>query len=281
MSSSTITSGAMSSSASGVPTAMARFIDDEPPFTGRKGYVRIMDLTLDGQRDWHVIGRVMSKSRARAWSFQNPHNKMFHILLNDQHGNMPVRCTFFGQRANKWVNKIELGKVYKMSKATVSDKPFSSTNNHPVELIVESNTTIDLVADDIIVAPLIYNLTKLDSIGSTKRVFVDVLGMCIEVIKIRYDAKPQPLREIVLVDSSDRPTRCAFLGDYFPTVGTMAGKVILLKAAKIIGMANDKYLSSSTSGDYIIDPDIDAAKDMKEWFKTSRYRPLRPIVARQ
>lgn len=61
------------------------------------------------------------------------------------------------------------------------------------------------------------------------------------------------------------------MGDDFPTVGTMQGRVILLKAARIIGDKNDKYLKTSTSGDYEIDPDMDAWAELKTLYTGSKY----------
>ncbi|KAF5356589.1 hypothetical protein D9758_008222 [Tetrapyrgos nigripes] len=219
------------------------------------------------QNSWTIKARCTQKSDWRPWS--NNKGKLFNVTLKDETGE--IRGTAFDETLYP---KFEEGKVYFISKAKVQlvKKKFSKFT-HDYELTFERNTEIEECTD----SPMVkYNFVSLSDLQNLEKDRTcDVVAIVTDVgeittITAKRTQKELKKRELTLVDKSGYATRFTLWGREAETFHTdEPNPVVALKGVKV-GDFRGKNLSMVSSSVMNLNPDIQEASALREWYHTSR-----------
>jgi replication factor A1 len=161
------------------------------------------------QRKWTIKARVTSKGANRTINTSTGRQtSVFSADLLDADGG-EIKCSFWGDCANKYYPTIEEGKVYTFGSGTVkvANKRFNSLN-HAYEVSYDrDDVVISAVEDDKEIETIKYNFASIRSISSRQpNASVDLCAVISKVgtygtIKTKLGAEI-PRRTLTLVDSS-------------------------------------------------------------------------------
>lgn len=160
------------------------------------------------QAKWVIRARITSKGPLR--SFNNKRGgdgKVFHVELLDSQGG-EIRASFFNEVAEKYFQKLEVGKVYRFSKGSVkvANRQYNNTN-HRYEIVFEKLTQVEDAEDDSNIDSVKFVFVDLRTVQTKNVPFTaDLCGVIMSAGPIvtftSKEGKPLVKREIVLVDDS-------------------------------------------------------------------------------
>lgn len=233
------------------------------------------------QGNWTIKVRVTSKGSMRSFKNARGEGHVFNVELTDEDGTQ-IQATMFNEAADKFYPKLELGKVYFISKGSlrVANKQFSSVKND-YEMTLNAHAEVEEIADEETKIPeLCYNIVKIDELGPhvNRNDLVDVLGVVQSVsgvvsIKRKINNDEIPKRDITIADESKKTVVVSLWNESASNEGenllnmVHESPIILLKGLRVSDFQGVS-LSATPKSVIIVNPDIPEAHKLGSWFRS-------------
>ncbi|CAM6020117.1 unnamed protein product [Sphagnum balticum] len=120
------------------------------------------------QGNWTIKVRVTSKGPPCSFKNAQGAGNVFNVELTDEDGTQ-ILATMFKEAADKFFDKLQLGKVYFITKGSlrVANKQFSNVNND-YEMTLNANSEVEEVPEDaasIQMPAMKYKFVKINALG--------------------------------------------------------------------------------------------------------------------
>ncbi|CAO3638936.1 unnamed protein product [Cunninghamella echinulata] len=222
------------------------------------------------QNKWVIKARVTQKTDIKHWANQKSEGKLFSVNLLDSSGE--IKATAFKDQVDRLYPIFEEGKIYYISHARVAmaKKQFSTLDNE-YELQFDNGTEVELCADEHSVPTISYNFVKIaDMDKHEKFAVVDVIGVLkedsgIQEIVSKATGRPTKKRELSIVDETQKQIRVTIWDTAAEHFEAHGNPVIAFKGCRV-GDFNGRTLSLSGGGNLKVDPDIQEARTLQNWY---------------
>jgi len=225
------------------------------------------------QNKWAIKGRVISKGEKRSWSNSRGEGTLFSFEVQDESGSLKV--TAFKEECEKFINVIEEGKVYVITKGALKPKDarYNKTSSQ-YELTCQRETQIELVEDDGGVPKVQFDFKKVADIENMDvGEIVDVIGVmktCGDVASLvsKKDGREMFKRDLQLVDDSQKLISLTLWGNQAKDFPADLPSPVILAARQVrVGDFNGKSLSSiGGTKTYVNDFEIAEANTLRGWW---------------
>ncbi|KAG6401797.1 hypothetical protein SASPL_138662 [Salvia splendens] len=231
------------------------------------------------QGNWTIKVRVTSKGNMRTYRNARGEGCVFNVELTDEDGTQ-IQATMFNDAAKKFFDKIQMGKVYHISKGTlkVANKQFKTVQND-YEMTLNENSVVEEASNETTFIPETkFSFTPIDELGPfvNGRELVDVIGVVQSVsptmsIRRKSNNETIPKRDIVIADETKKTVVVSLWNDLATSVGQelldMADKspVVAIKSLKV-GEFQGVSLSALSKSIVLVDPDTPEAKKLRSWY---------------
>ncbi|KAE8751185.1 hypothetical protein FOCC_FOCC002013 [Frankliniella occidentalis] len=221
---------------------------------------------------WVIKARVTGKTNKRSWSNSKGDGTLFSFDLTDESGE--IRATAFREQCEKFFDMIEVGKVYKVTKASLktANKRFTTLNND-YEMNFNNETQVLLITEDDAAVPQIkFNFSPLSEIETMEaNLPVDVIGVVKSVGDLitfvaKQSNREMKKRDVTLVDKSNTAVNLTLWGEQAENFDGMNQPVIAVKGGKVNEFGGAKTVSVPGSALFQINPDMPEAHQLKGWF---------------
>ncbi|XP_042880445.1 replication protein A 70 kDa DNA-binding subunit-like isoform X2 [Penaeus japonicus] len=241
-----------------------------PARTPAGGNVHPISLLTPYQNKWTIRARVTHKSDLRTWSNSRGTGKLFSMDLLDESGE--IRATAFNEQVDKYMDMIEVNKVYFISGCTLktANKQYSNLNND-YEMTFNKMTEVIPCHEASDIPTMQFNFVPLDQLESLEKDnIIDIIGVCKEALDVvsltaKSSGKELRKRDVQLVDDTNREVRLTIWGNAAENFDGTQQPVLAVKGAKLSDF-NGRSLSLLSSSTLQINPDIREAHKLKGWF---------------
>jgi len=130
------------------------------------------------QAKWTILARVTNKAQMRTWKKNDREGKVFSVDLLDAEGG-EIRASFFNDAADAFYDKLQVQKVFKMSKGSVkiANRQFNACK-HRYELVFDKAAQVEEVQEEVKISTVSLNVENLRSVkDKNKPASVDVCGI--------------------------------------------------------------------------------------------------------
>ncbi|GFR50485.1 hypothetical protein Agub_g12748, partial [Astrephomene gubernaculifera] len=231
---------------------------------------------------WAIRARVTSKGELRRWNNVKGEGKVFSFDLLDRDGG-EIRATAFGAEADKFYEMVEAGKIYQITKASLTQKrPQFNHLNHPYEIRLDRNSTVEAVPEDnetALIPTISFNFRRITELETAEAgSMVDIIGL-VESCEpwqtiTRKTGEETQKRSLVVRDDSGRSIEVTLWGQLVSNPGDAieqtvrnGGRPVLAAKALRVGDFNGKTLSTVGASSLRIDPmDLPAAQRLRSWY---------------
>lgn len=223
-------------------------------------------------RDWKIQGRISQKAEKR---LTNKGGSILKITIIDMYGTK-IEGAFFDEAADHFDRKIQEGKIYLFSNATVkmANKKFTSIKND-FTLIFEKNAQIIEADDDGSIANMdsAFDFSTIKSLeetpGGNQRT-VDILGLVIDVSEIetvKLKSNREKIRGYVtIVDESCFSVMITLWGDICEKYKLSTGDIIGISGARISDYGGKSLNAASDHADMTVNPNHERARKLSYWY---------------
>eukprot|EP00929_Paragymnodinium_shiwhaense_P093679 TRINITY_DN538_c0_g3_i1.p1 TRINITY_DN538_c0_g3~~TRINITY_DN538_c0_g3_i1.p1 ORF type:complete len:583 (+),score=175.13 TRINITY_DN538_c0_g3_i1:67-1815(+) len=222
------------------------------------------------QGKWTIRGRVTNKAPLR--TFGNG-GKVFSVELQDGPGS-EIRASFFGEAAAKYVDVLQLNKVFTFSRGNVkiANKQYNSTN-HKYELVFDKDAQVEEYKGQMEEFKTTYNFTDFLALQSkTVPMRVDICGVVTSYAPHTNvngkDGKILIKRDITLVDDTKIKVAVTLWSD----LATQADKlfegnpIIALKGVLLKEWNGEKSASTVDATKQEWNPELPDVQRIKAWW---------------
>lgn len=215
---------------------------------------------------WTIKGRVVLKSDIRHFTTQRGEGKLFSLELADE--SAQIKVVAFSDAVDIFYPIFDIGKVYTISKGIVkmANKQYSN-NNMDYEIHLDKNSVVNQTLDE--KGPkYFFSFTKIKDLAAGSNL-LDVVGVVKEVypvstVTIRSTQKETKKKDIILLDESG----CARVTLWGPKadMDLEESSVLAMKSVRA-SEYNGVCLSTISSSQLVVNPDLDRAFELKGWFE--------------
>lgn len=240
---------------------------------------------------WAIKGRVTAKSDLRRFHNARGDGKVFSFDLLDGDGG-EIRATCFNLAADQFMDRIEVGKLYMVSKGTLKAAQRSFNHlRHDYEMTLEHSSIVELLSEeDISIPQQHFKFTPISAIeDAEEKSMVDVLGVVVGIsptntILLRNGTETQK-RTVQLRDTSGCSVELTMWGSFCAKEGRVlqeicdSGKtpILAVKAGRISAFSGKSVGTISTT-QLIVDPDLPEAQQLRAWFDSEgKAKPFQSI----
>ncbi|KAJ6243662.1 replication protein a 70 kda DNA-binding subunit a [Anaeramoeba flamelloides] len=221
-------------------------------------------------KNWKIKVRVTNKTEPKIYNTNGKQGQVMYVNFIDSNGD-EMRATMFNDIVTKFNKVLQVSKCYYISGGRLkpADRRFSSIQSD-YEINFNNFTTITLCTNTSDLPKEAYHYKKLSEIKKTQNgMKIDVLGIIAEVgdlieVKSRT-GKQLKKRECVLADQYLRIS-CNFWGEAAEKNTFTDNPVVILKGANVGEYLNKKNLSASSSARIILEPEINEAQEIRDWW---------------
>ncbi|KAH7432356.1 hypothetical protein KP509_07G018700 [Ceratopteris richardii] len=232
------------------------------------------------QGRWTIKARVTAKGDLRRYNNAKGEGKVFHFDLLDGEGG-EIRVTCFNNVVDQFYDRIEVGKVYMLSKGAL--KPASKAFNHlksDWEIFLESSSSLELCPEgDGSIPQQLYDFKPISDIENMEaNTMVDLIGVVVTINPsttiMRKNGTETQKRSLQLRDTSGRSVEVTMWGSFCNNEGQQlqdlcdSGQfpVMALKAGRISDFSG-KSVGTISSSQILINPNLQESFEVKEWFE--------------
>ncbi|KAI5066413.1 hypothetical protein GOP47_0019037 [Adiantum capillus-veneris] len=231
------------------------------------------------QGNWTIKVRVTDKGPMRSFKNARGDGNVFNVELTDEDGTQ-IRASMFKEAADKFFPKLELGKVYYISKGSlrVANKQYATVKND-YEMTLHSTSEVEEALDEQTKIPeLCYNLVKIEDLGPcvNGKELVDVIGVVQSVtgivsIRRKLNNEEVPKRDIVIADESKKTVTVSLWSDMASNEGEKLmnmvdeSPIVLVKKLRVSDYQGVS-LSANSGSILQVNPDIPEAHKLRSWF---------------
>ncbi|KAH7426619.1 hypothetical protein KP509_10G009100 [Ceratopteris richardii] len=240
---------------------------------------------------WAIKGRVTAKTQLRRFHNAKGDGRVFSFDLLDSDGG-EIRATCFNSTADQFIDRIEVGKLYMVSKGTL--KPAQKSFNHlkhDFEITLENSSTIESInEDDDSIPQQQFNFMSISKIENLEEnSIIDVLGVVVGVSPtstiLRKNGTETEKRTVQLRDDSGCSIELTMWGNFCAREGSILQDaynsnrtaILAIKAGRISTFSG-KSVGTISSTQLLVDPDLPEAQQLRAWFesggRTSAFKPI-------
>eukprot|EP00210_Caulerpa_lentillifera_P005971 g5706.t1 len=228
---------------------------------------------------WLILGRCTARAEIRKFTNASGGGQVFSFdVIDSDRGE--IRCTIFGEAVDLFFPIIEIGNVYRISKATLTKRSKYCHLDHDYEIRLDVSSTVEEVSDQSITREIPFINYKFKSIEVIKDMdvhsVVDVVGIVTNVEPSRTVTKKNgdevQKKTFTIKDQSSYAIDIVLWDDLATHVGrdieaAMEDGQIHTVATKgvRVGDFNGVSLNSMPSSNVQLDPDISEANLLKQW----------------
>ncbi|CAN6461322.1 unnamed protein product [Victoria cruziana] len=228
---------------------------------------------------WTIKARVTSKGDLRRYNNPRGEGKVFSFDLLDSDGG-EIRVTCFNLVADQFYDRIDVGKVYLISKGSLkpAQKNFNHLNNE-WEIFLESTSTLEPCSEeDSSIRKQQFDFRPISEIESMEsNSMVDIVGIVVSVHPsstiMRKNGTETQKRTLQLKDMSGRSVELTIWGNFCNMEGQRLQEmcdsgsrpVLAVKAGRVSHFSGKSVGTISTS-QLFIDPEFPEAQRLREWF---------------
>ncbi|CAL4092641.1 unnamed protein product [Meganyctiphanes norvegica] len=235
-----------------------------------------IDSLTPYRNKWTIRARVTVKSDIRNWSNSRGEGRLFSVEFLDESGE--IRATGFNQQLDKFYDILGVNKVYYVSGGTIkpANKQFNKLD-HDFELTFNWMTEITNCEDDEALPTMQFSFIPISEIPNAENdAIVDVIGVCkefgdIQMKIIRSSGRELEMRELQIVDDSNTEVTLTLWGKQAENFDGSQYPIIAFKRLKVSDF-NGKTLSMIHSSSYQINPDINEAHRLKNWYENGGHQ---------
>ncbi|KAJ3440667.1 replication protein a 70 kda DNA-binding subunit a [Anaeramoeba flamelloides] len=221
-------------------------------------------------KNWKIKVRVTNKAEPKTYNTNGKEGKVMYVTVIDSNGD-EMRATMFNDYVTKFNKVLQVSKCYYISGGRLkpSDRRFSSIQSD-YEINFNNSTKMTLCTNTSDLPKEAYHYKKLSEIEKTQNgMKIDVLAIVAEVgdlmeVKSRTGTQLKK-RECILADQYLRIS-CNFWGEAAEKNTFSDNPVIIIKGANVGEYLNKKNLSASRSARIILDPEINEAQEIRDWW---------------
>ncbi|XP_013419280.1 replication protein A 70 kDa DNA-binding subunit isoform X2 [Lingula anatina] len=222
------------------------------------------------QNRWTIRARLTNKSNIRTWSNSRGEGKLFSMTFTDESGE--IRATAFKAEVDKFYDILEVNKVYYVTKATLktANKQYSSVDND-YEMTLNRDSQIEECTEDVDLPTVTFNFTPINALGNmAPNTTVDVIGVVksvadVSTIIAKATQKELKKREVSLVDQNQVMINLTLWGETAEGFDGSNHPVLAIKGARLSDFGG-RSLSTLSSSQLIVNPDIEEAHRLKGWY---------------
>ncbi|XP_061357721.1 replication protein A 70 kDa DNA-binding subunit A-like [Gastrolobium bilobum] len=231
------------------------------------------------QGRWAIKARVTAKGDLRRYNNARGDGKVFSFDLLDSDGG-EIRVTCFNAVVDRFYDAIEVGKVYLISKGSL--KPAQKNFNHlknEWEILLDSTSTVELCPDEDGSIPKqqfsFRPISEIENVDSNS--ILDIIGVVTSVNPsvpiLRKNGMETQRRILNLKDSSGRSVELTLWGEFCNREGQKLQEmvdtgffpILAVKAGKVNDFSG-KSISSISTTQLFMNPDIPEAHSLRDWF---------------
>ncbi|KAK4750457.1 hypothetical protein SAY87_003939 [Trapa incisa] len=231
------------------------------------------------QGNWTIKVQVTNKGFMRTYKNARGEGCVFNVELTDEEGTQ-IQATMFNEAAKKFYDKLEMGKVYYISKGTlkVANKQFKTVQNDYEMTLNEYSEVEEVKSEDTFIPEMKFNFVPIDMLGSyvNGKDLIDIVGVVQSVsptmsIRRKSNNEMLPKRDITIVDATKKSVVVSLWNDLATGVGQdlldIADKspTVAIKSLKV-GDFQGVSLSALSRSLVLVNPDIIEAKNLRSWF---------------
>jgi len=238
---------------------------------GAKLYQPIQSLN-PYQHRWVIRGRVTHRGQLRRYQNQRGEGFVFSFELTDNSGSITV--TSFQEVASRLNEKVQVGKVLSISKASLklANSKFTTTSSE-YDMTLDQNSEVEEVPDDGSVSKITFKLVKIGALQEVPNQSVcDVVGIVkdvgdIQQLHSRTTGQPLSKRTVTLIDDSLKTVSLTLWNDVAENlVDSAEGHPVLLCRSVRRGEFNGVSLDGLRSSDFELNPDLAEAHALRGWY---------------
>ncbi|XP_006854186.2 replication protein A 70 kDa DNA-binding subunit A [Amborella trichopoda] len=231
------------------------------------------------QGRWTIKARVTAKGDLRRYNNPRGEGKVFSFDLLDSEGG-EIRITCFNAVADQFYDRLEVGKVYLVSKGSLkpAQRNFNHLNNE-WEIFLESTSTIEpCMEEDPSIPRQQFNFRPINEIEHMEsNSMVDLIGIVSSINPsatiMRKNGTETQKRTLQLKDMSGRGVEVTLWGNFCNNEGQhlqdMCDSGVFPVLAVKAGRVNDfsgKSVGTISTSQLFINPDFPEAQQLREWF---------------
>ncbi|OWM65228.1 replication protein A 70 kDa DNA-binding subunit B [Punica granatum] len=231
------------------------------------------------QGNWTIKVRVTNKGSMRTYRNARGEGCVFNVELTDEDGTQ-IQATMFKEAAKKFYDKLEMGKVYYISKGTlkVANKQFKTVQNDYEMTLNEYSEVEEARNEETFIPETKFNVVPIDMLGSyvDGKDLVDIVGVVQSVsptmsIRRKTNNETIPKRDIVVADETKKMVVVSLWNDLATGVGQELldivdqSPIVAIKSLKV-GDFQGVSLSTLSRSVVMVNPDIAEAKKLRSWF---------------
>lgn len=232
------------------------------------------------QGRWTIKARVTGKGDLRRYHNAKGEGKVFHFDLLDAEGG-EIRATCFNNVADQFHDRIEIGKVYMVSKGLLkaAQKTFNHLRNE-WEIFLENSSTVEpCFEEDGSIPHQQFDFKPISEIENMEaNAMVDIIGVVVTINPsttiMRKNGTETQKRSLQLRDTSGRSVEVTMWGSFCSNEGQQlqdlcdSGQfpVLAFKAGRVSDFSG-KSVGTISSSLLLINPNIPQSFEVKEWFE--------------
>ncbi|XP_054276816.1 replication protein A 70 kDa DNA-binding subunit-like [Macrosteles quadrilineatus] len=225
------------------------------------------------QNKWVIKARVTSKSAVRQWSNARGEGKLFSMDLADSSGE--IRATAFKDQCDSFYEKIQVGKVYLISRCQLkpANKKFTNINNDYEMTFTHDTQVVECVDEDNSIPKVTFNFVPLQKLADTPvDTIVDIVGVCqsandVQTLFAKTTNRELKKREITLVDHTFTAVSVTLWGTQAEEFDASTNRVVAIKGGRVSEYLGNKSISLIGSSNMQVNPDIDESHKLQHWFE--------------
>ncbi|KAI3412453.1 Replication protein A subunit [Psidium guajava] len=231
------------------------------------------------QGSWTIKVRVTSKGSMRTYRNARGEGCVFNVELTDEDGTQ-IQATMFNEAAKKFFDKLEMGKVYYISKGIlkVANKQFKTVQND-YEMTLNENSEVEEASNEASFVPETkFNFVPIDMLGPyvSGKELVDIIGVVQSVsptmsIRRKSNNEIVPKRDITIADETKKTVVVSLWNELATTVGQELldsadqSPIVAIKSLKV-GDFQGVSLSTLSKSIVKVNPETPEAKKLRSWF---------------
>ncbi|KAL6634291.1 hypothetical protein ACP70R_026962 [Stipagrostis hirtigluma subsp. patula] len=228
-----------------------------------------------------IKARVTAKTGVRHWSKANSAGTFFSFDLIDAEGG-EIRVTCFKEAVDQFYDKIEVDKVYLISRGTVkpAQKKYNHLN-HDCEITLDALSSVELCSsDDYSIPRQQCSFRQISEIENMENnTIVDLLGVVTSIgpsgTRMTKNGTEVQKRTLQLKDMSGRSVEVTFWGNFCDVEGQQLqlqcdsglNPILALRGARVNDYSG-RSVSTIGSTQLRINPDFPDAERLRQWYIT-------------
>jgi replication factor A1 len=246
------------------------------------------------QGRWTIKARVTAKSEVRRFHNAKGDGKVFSFdLLDADKGE--IRATCFNNVVDQFYDSIDVGRVYLVSKGSLkaAQKSFNHLKND-WEIFLESLSTVEpCFEEDGSIPQQHFDFRPISDIESVdNNAMVDVIGIVVSInlssTIMRKNGVETHKRTLQIKDRSGHSVEITMWGSFCHKEGQQLqdlcdsgqNPVLAVKAGRVSDFSGKSVGTISTT-QLLIDPDISAAHQLRDWFDREGRHSVSHSISRE